>query len=278
MKKIIAAIDFSDASFNALSYAAYLANAFNSTLIVVNAYNDTDAIDEIPVTEIFDSGSDLDKANHNFLVAQMEGVVRKFTVKIKGIVKKGKTIPVINKIANDEKASLIVMGMKGRGKSSSIFGSTTTAMIGKTTLPMIIVPEKTTYQPFENIIIAVDFKESTPASKCKVLNEIIKKYDPFLQILNVQKKNSRLTPETIAGKIRSGLMWDKYNHNFNIIENDDVGDGINQFLKKHPAQLVAMVARRHGLVERIFNKSNTRRMTKQANIPLLIMHAPKEAI
>ncbi|MCO6496189.1 MAG: universal stress protein [Chitinophagaceae bacterium] len=277
MKKIIAAIDFSDASFNALSYAAYLANAFNSTLIVVHAYTDTNAIDDMPVDEIFKSEFDLQKANYNFLVAQMEGVVRKFTVKIKGIVKEGKTIPVLNKIAKEENASLLVLGMKGRGKSSSVFGSTTTSMIGKTTLPMIIVPENASYQPYENIVIAVDFKETKPAYKFKVLNEIIKKYDPFLEVLNVQKKNSKLTPEMIAGKIATGLQWEKYNHSFNIVENDDVGEGINNFLKTHPADLVGMVARKHGLLEGLFTRSNTKKMSKQSSVPLLIMHAPKES-
>lgn len=276
MKKILAAIDFSEASFNALSYAAYLANTFNSTLVVLHAYSNTDAIDNQPVTEIYDSASDLEVANHNYLVAQMEGIIRKYTVKIKGIVKKGKTIPLIKKVAKEEKISLIVMGMKGKGKSGSVFGSTTTEMIGKTELPIIVIPEKAGYQAIQTIAIATDFKDRKPVSRFKVLSEFIKKYDPFLHILNVQKKESKLTPTMIAGKMRSGLIWDKYNHDFNIIENDDVEKGINQFLKSHQVDLLAMVARKHGLLEKVFSKSHTKAMTKQTKVPLLVMHAIKE--
>ncbi len=278
MNNIIAAVDFSEASFNSVSYAAYLANVFNSTLIVVHAYTNTDAIDDVPLMEVFESTQDLEKANHQYLETQMNGLVRKYTVKIKGIVAKGKPEAVIMKVARAEKASLIVMGMKGKGKSNSIFGSTTISMIGKTDLPIIVVPEKAAYKPLQNIIVAIDFKDNKPVSRFKVLNELIKKYDPFLHILNVQKKKSELSPELIASKMRSGLIWDKYNHSFNIIENDDVEEGIHEFLKKHPSDLLAMVAKKHKLLERVFSRSHTRTMTRQTKIPLLVMHPPKEII
>lgn len=276
MNKIVAAVDFSEASFNAVSYAAYLANYFNGTLVVVNAYTNTDAIDDVPLMEVYDSGQDLEEANQKYLETQMNILIRKYTVKIKGIVMKGKPVKVIKQVAKNEKASLIVMGMKGRGKSNSIFGSTTISMISETQLPIIVVPEKASYKPLQNIVVAIDFRDKKPVSRFKVLNELIKKYDPFLQILNVQKKDSELTPEMISGKMRSGLIWDKYNHSFNIIESENVEEGINQFLKKNPADMLAMVAKKHRLLERIFNRSHTRTMMRQTKIPLLVMHPPKE--
>jgi len=275
MNNIIAAVDFSEASFNAVSYAAYLCNAFNSKLIVVHAYSGTEAIDDIPLTEIYDSSGDLEEANQKFLKSQMDALVRKFTIKISGVIKKGKPTNVICQVAQEEGASFIVMGMKGKGKSNSVFGSNTTAMIGKTQLPLIVVPENATYQPIENIAVAIDFKDKVPASKYPVLNQLIKKYDPFLQILNVQKKGSNLSPQFVADKIRSGLMWDKYNHSFNIISDDDVQKGINNFLKKTPVDMLAMVAKKHRLLERVFQKSYTRAMSRQTKIPLLIMHESK---
>lgn len=275
MKNIVAAIDFSDASFNAVSYAAYLANAFNSTLIVVHAYTGTEAIDDIPITDIYESASDMDVANKKYLQEQMNALVKKYTVKIKGIIRKGKAISIVKKVAKEEDASVIIMGMKGRGKSNSIFGSTTIGMIGKTELPIIVVPENAEYQPLQNVAIAIDFADKVPVSKYSVLNDLIKKFDPFLQILNVQKKDSDLSAEMIAGKMRSGLIWNKYNHNFNIIQEEDIEKGINNFLKKNPADMLAMVAKKHRLLERVFKKSYTRAMSRQTKIPLLVMHPPK---
>lgn len=278
MNTFIAAVDFSEASFNAVSYAAYLANFFNGTLVVVHAYTNTDAIDDVPLMEVFESNQDIEQANQEFLETRMNGLIRKYTVKIKGIVSKGNPESVIKKVAKREKASVIVMGMKGKGKSNSIFGSTTVSMIGKTELPIIVVPEKAAYRPLQNIVVAVDFKDKKPVSRYKVLNELIRKYDPFLHILNVQKKKSELTPEMISGKMRSGLIWDKYNHSFNIIESENIEDGINEFLKKHPSDMLAMVAKKHRLLERVFSRSHTRSMTRQTKIPLLVMHPPKETV
>lgn len=272
MKKILAAVDFSEASFNAVSYAAYLANAFNSKLLVVHGYTGTDAIDDEPLVEVFDSAADLETANLNYLNAQMNGLIRKYTVKIEGIVKKGRPVSVIREVAEREDVSLIVMGMKGKGKSNSIFGSTTVDMIGKTDSPLLVVPETAKYQPYQNVVVAVDINDTLPVSRFKVLNDFITKYDPFLEILNVQKRGSELTADVISGKMRSGLMWDKYNHSFNIIESDDVEDGINRFLEKNTSDMLVMVAQKHSILDRIFARSHTRAMTKQVKIPLLVMH------
>lgn len=273
MKKILAAVDFSEASFNAVSYAAYLANAFNSKLLVVHGYTGTDAIDDEPLTEVFESATDLEAANLNYLHAQMNGLIRKYTVKIEGIVQKGKPVSVIREVAEQENVSLIVMGMKGKGQSNSIFGSTTVDMIGKTDSPLLVIPENARYQPPQNIVVAVDINDQQPVSRFEVLNDLITKYDPFLEILNVQKRGSDLTPDVVSGKMRTGLMWDKYNHSFNIVESDNVEEGINRFLEKKTADMLAMVAQKQSVLQRIFVRSHTRAMTKQTRIPLLVMHA-----
>lgn len=276
MKTILVAVDFSEASFNALSYAAYLANAFNSTLVVVHAYTGTEAIDDIPIDEVLKTSEDIEKANLQYLQAQMYGIIRRYTVKIKGIVRKGRPVQVIKKIAKEEQASLIVMGTKGKGKSNSIFGSTTVSMIGKAELPMIVVPEKAKYQPLKNIAVAIDFKDSTPVSDYPILNELIHRYDPFIRILNIQKKGSELSADFVSDKLRSGLIWSKYNHDFHIIENDHVEKGIDSFLKKNPSDLIAMVARKHDLVDRAFGHSHTKSMSKQTQTPLLVLYSSKE--
>lgn len=274
MQTILAAIDFSEASQNALNYAAYLANAFNSRLIVVHAYTGTEGIDNEPVFDLLELPMSLEDANLKYLETQMQGLIRKYTVRISGYVKKGKPVSVIKKISKTEKPSLIVMGMKGRGKSSSFFGSTTVAMIGKTDIPMIVIPEKAIYQPIETLVVAIDLQDKRPVSRFRVLNQLIERYKPVLRILNIQKKGGKLTANLISGKMRSGLIWSKYEHEFYMIESEDVQKGIHDFLRRHPANMIAMMAGKHNLLEKIFSRSQTRTMTRQTKIPLLVMHPP----
>ena len=272
MKNILVPIDFSDASFNAVSYAAFLANAFNAGLTLVHAYTDTSAVDERPGATTYDSVEELESANETFLKKEIEGITRKFTVKSKSIVKKGNPINVINEVVREIHPDIMVMGMKGKGESSSAFGSTTIATIDETSVPLLIIPKNASYQTIENITLTSDFNDEKLLSHFTVLEKLMTKFDPFIQILNIQKKNSEVKAEMIAGKMGADLTWDKFNHSFNIIERDDIEEGINQFLKTHDTDLLVMVARKRNLITAIITPSHTKKMTYQTKIPLLVFH------
>lgn len=272
MKNILVPVDFSNASFNAVSYAAFLANAFNATLTLVHAYTGTSALDESAGAKLFDSQKELEIANEKFLKKEIEGIARKFTVKIKGIVIKGSPENVINEVAEKNHSEMIVMGMKGKGESNSILGSTTISMIDETSIPLLIIPKSALYQTIDSITLASDFKNEKLLSHFTILENLIDKFNPFIQVLNVQKKDSKITAKMIADKMSKDLTWDKYDHTFNIIEIDDIEEGIHKFLRKHPTDLLVMVARKRNFINKFFNPSHTKKMTDQTKIPLLVLH------
>lgn len=272
MKNILVPIDFSDASFNAVSYAAFLANAFDTGLLLVHAYSGTSAIDKEPGTKVYDSNEELEADNEKLLKKEIEKVTEKFTVKIKSLLKKGNAVSIINEVAEENHSDIIVMGMKGKGESNSIFGSTTTSMIDKTSIPLLVIPKNASYQTINSITLASDFNDEKLLTHFSVLEKLMTKFDPFIQVLNVQKKDSKLTAEMIAGKMSSGLMWDKYNHSFNVIEEDNIEEGINKFLKKRPTDLLIMLARKRNFITQFFEASHTKKMIYQTKIPLLILH------
>ncbi len=262
MKNIIVAFDFSDASYNALSYAAFVANAYNAKLLLLHVSGHEKKL----------SSSKIEVDDDKNLKKEIDGIIRKFTVKIKGVVQSGNPIKVINEVAEKNNSSLIVMGMKGKGESHSKFGSTTTAMIAKTKVPLLVVPKNAMYESLETITLTSDFNNEKLLKDFSILEELIEKFNPFIQILNVQKKDSKLSPEKIASKMGEGLEWDKYNHSFNFIAKDDIEEGINKFLKKHKTDLLIMVARKRNFITAIFEPSHTKKMTHQTKIPLLILH------
>lgn len=272
MKNILVPIDFSDASFNAVSYAAYLANAFNARLTLVHAYTDTSAFDKSAGAKVYDSQKELEAANEKFLKKEIEVIARKFTVKINGIVKKGSPVNVINEVAKKNHPETIIMGMKGKGESNSKFGSTTISMIDETSIPLLIIPKTALYQTVDSITLTSDFKNEKLLSHFTILEKLMAKFNPFIQVLNVQKKDSKFTAEVIAGKMSKDLTWDKYNHSFNIIEKDNIEEGINKFLKKHRTDLLVMVARKRNSINKIFEPSHTKKMTCHTKIPLLVLH------
>ncbi|MGN6533521.1 MAG: universal stress protein [Ginsengibacter sp.] len=271
MKNILVPVDFSDASFNAVNYAAFLANAFKVPLTLVHAYKTVSAFDEVPRTKA-PLPKDAESEDEKFLKEEMKGIVKRFTVKIDSIVKKGNAVNIIREVAEKQHPDLIVMGMKGKGESNSRFGSTTTAMINETSVPLLIIPKKATYETIECITVASDFRHEKLLSHFPILQKIMERFVPFIQVLNVQKKNSRLTPKFIADKMSLDLMWERYNHSFDIIEGDDIEEGIDKFLKSHPTDLLVMIARKRNFITKITQPSHSAKMTYQTAIPLLVLH------
>lgn len=272
MKNILVPVDFSEASFNAVSYAAFLANAFGSSLTLVHAYTDTSAFNDGLTTKAYDSLEELEAANEKFLKREISAIARKFTVKINSIVMKGNAIKVIREVAQKERPDMIIMGMKGKGESNSVLGSTTVAMIDETSIPILIIPKSALYQTVDSITLASDFRNEKLLSHFSILEKLIARFNPFIQILNVQKEDSMWAPEVIASKMRKDLPWDKYNHSFNIMEKDNVEEGIFRFLRRHPTDLLVMVARRRNFINTMYEPSHTKKMTGQTKIPLLVLH------
>lgn len=272
MKNILVPIDFSEASVNAISYAVSLANAFNAGLTLVHAYTNTSAFDESSKATVHSSLEELETDNEKFLEKKMEGFSKKFTMEIDRLVKKGTPIKVINEVAQKIKSGLIIMGMKGKGESNSIFGSTTTFIIDKTFIPILVVPFKASFQSIGTVTLASDFKNGKILGNSSILEQFVSKFDPFIQILNVQTHPSGLNSKEIADKMSAGLRWDQHRYSINIIKENDIEEGINKFLIQHPTDLLVMVAKEHSFIEQVVGFSHTKKMTKQTEIPLLVLH------
>jgi hypothetical protein len=56
-----------------------------------------------------------------------------------------------------------------------------------------------------------------------------------------------------------------------MIKDDQVDEGIEDFLEDHPSDLLAMVARKRNLFKKIFKASHTRKMSYETEIPLLLL-------
>ena len=60
-------------------------------------------------------------------------------------------------------------------------------------------------------------------------------------------------------------------HNFEVVENENVEEGINDFISTHPCDILAVMPKHHGFLEGLFHKSMTRSLTMHAHLPLLVL-------
>lgn len=271
MKNIIVPVDFSDASYNAANYAAMMSNIFNTNLLLMHAYMNPSAIDDTPARLLNQPEKEFGEIKEIQLNEYVGILRKKYTTRIGGIVREGATTPAILDVSDSENADLIVMGMKGKNKSKSVFGSNTVLVMRRSSIPVLVIPEKVEFKNIEVITLASDFDAETELSNYSLLKKIALKNKAFIQILNVRKRGEQLSADEMSGKLNTALAFKNLEHKFYTIKDDEVDEGIEDFLEEHPSDLLAMVARKRNLFERVFKASHTRKMSYETEIPLLVL-------
>jgi hypothetical protein len=104
-----------------------------------------------------------------------------------------------------------------------------------------------------------------------LLLDLSEKFNSQIYILNVQKSDYSMSTAEAIGKMKTGVAFSNLNHQFHTINESNVEEGINKFIEKNPTDILAMVAHRHNLFERMFGKVHTKEMSYQTKIPLLVL-------
>jgi nucleotide-binding universal stress UspA family protein len=271
MKKILVAIDFSDAARKAAEYAALLAKVYDADILLIHAFYMPfpvgDAPGYIPL-----SLEEVRQENEAFLQREVEYLAATYHVKVNGYVVMGMAASVLKDTANEYKADLVVMGMKGEGNTGGIFGSTVIASIRKAKHPLLIIPENVQFNPILHITFAADFASNGQTDNYHILEDIAGQFKSDIKVVHIQKSNADMNADEAAGKVRAELIFGKLNHSFHTVDADNVEKGINDFMAENPSDLLVMVAHHHTLFERLFGHIHTNLVAYNAHLPLLVLH------
>lgn len=268
MKRIIATTDFSPNATHAVHYAAEIAKKTGARLHIFHAFHVPVPVSDVPVvTDIESLQKDLD-ANLEKLASDLE---RKYGIISAYKADMGFTVQQLNDYCLNYEADLVVMGMHGHGKLAEVLmGSTATDFIAQTKTPVLVVPENATYKEPKNFGLSTDLKEE-PMQTYEPLKNLAEIFKSKIFILNVVKEKQ------IAGFDQSvtGIQLDHYfesmDHLFFFPESEDVVNGMEQFITRYNIDWLALVPHKHNFVERLFQKSITKKMTFHTHIPVLVL-------
>lgn len=272
MKTILVPTDFSDGAQNALDYAIEMVKHTKAKLILFHAYHipaiPSDAPFVMPVGDMEkDALKALNKIKKNIQIKNEN----KF--KIECATKLGFAIDEINGFIEEKKIDLVIMGVHGAGYlSEKLIGSITTTLIRKAKCPVLAIHEKVKFKNIKKIVLACDYEKINDKSIFNALKQIIKLFKSHLYILNVTPELESITP---TRKIMSGTLLNEsfkdIAHSFKFTENDDIVEGINDFVLKNNIDMIVMIPRKHSLIETIFQERNTKRMAFHTHIPILAL-------
>ena len=113
---------------------------------------------------------------------------------------------------------------------------------------------------------------STKAESLQPLCELAKTFNSFVYILHVMP--AAYTMPTVKEAINGVKLehnMEGIDHSYHYTENEDVVEGIRQFIEKHNIDMMVMLARKHSLFHRMIHQSQTRKMAFHALVPLLTL-------
>ena len=272
MKHIICPIDFSPSSINALHYAAAFCADTGAVLVVIHGYQLSSH--RASAARL---GS-LEKQIGEDAYEQMDELVDALKAEFKDALSilakpiRGDVQTVIQRIAKQFNADLIIIGNKGESDDPEIFmGSITSGLIKNTDIPLMVIPQSSVYQAIHRIAVAVKTPYYFRKSTVRPLTKLIKTFKSHIDLIHI----------VISDYTPPARPSTSFNETFTIqetllLESETVTDGLNKLKLDSKYELLAVIRRQRGFFNRIFNATKTSKQSFNVNIPMLVLQGVKE--
>jgi len=272
MKKILVPTDFSETANKARDYAIQLAQLIEAEIILLNTfhvpYTGASAgtllnIDKIAIEE-----------SEKAMKLQLEYVNSNYAnIKVSTLCRSGLLIDSVTRISENNEVDLIVLGTTGAsGVIENMLGSNASALVDNVTVPMITIPKEGNINFPKHIVAANDLMDSGEENVFNALKELaVETYSTidFLFIVNeedqAQKKIKRLKAADFDSR------FDSEYHPFHFKENENIEEGILEYIENKDFDLLVVVAHQRSFWENLFHKSISKSLVKHAKLPILIL-------
>lgn len=271
MKRILVPTDFSDTAAKARDYAAQLATELDGEVTLLHAW-------QVPYTgagasTLINVDALAQSSTNEMLTQQQKEMQEKFPnlqchlMNLSALA--GNAIKDVCKEGNFD---LIVMGTTGAsGISEKLIGSTTASVIGKIGIPMVTVSNKSEAKLPGRILVATDLSKSGSDGLFEPLKVLGKALNASIDFLNVYKEDEVDLKQQKLMAADFDDAFDMSYHPFHYTKNENIEEGILDFIDGKSVQLLTVVANKHGFWESLFQKSTSKSLVKHANLPILVL-------
>lgn len=275
MKHILFPTDFSDNSEHAYPYALELARLFNADVTLFNSYKLPYSKSNLLVSMTDrmqnDSITSLEKLKQEAL-----NQVEYKNISIHTESRSGGFVSLIPKVAASIESDLIVMGTKGASGLKEMFiGSNTLEVIQTSHCPVLAIPEHAKdaqKRKFDKIAMATDLRKISDPKQLRPLFEIARVCNAPIEFVNIIRPEDQVSDEERAQQVLFlEELAEDVQTSIHFATNEDIIDGLSDYINHKKPDLFAMLSRKHNLFERLFTKSITNKLSFRTEIPLLVM-------
>ncbi|WP_297792823.1 universal stress protein [uncultured Eudoraea sp.] len=275
MKTILYATDYSTNSISAIKLADVFRNKLDAQLHIIHVFD----ISATFISTVSLAYAKLEEAafkdNREKLELFCREHLEKFddddTKPMLHVVENSiESVGIIEK-AEEINADLIVVGMRGRNIVRDLFiGSTATALIEKSPVPVLTVPQKPIPSGIKNIIYATAFEEVDVLAIDKI-SEFAATFDAEIKLIHVSTKNEYAAEDQ--------MLWFKEmlkekvsnkNISFEFRSSEDVFNTLKEFLLEVDVDILVMLEREgNSLIPNLWHFDLVKRMKLEHLVPLL---------
>lgn len=276
MKKILVPTDFSENAFNALKYAVQLFLADECTFYLMHTYTPPVYQSEYLLHSpsqfgLGDTYRNNAKENLKKVQERIEKLFKNSEHHFMAHTAFNTLVGEILETVEKEQIDLIVMGTQGAtGAEEILFGSHTVHVIKKVKCPVIAVPADYTYEKPKEILFPTDYEVDYKKEQINELLDIGLKQNVKINILHVSPGHDLTSGQKINKAVLvQGLKGT--DHVFHDVPDAEIITAINDFQKRRPIHLLAMIRNKHRFFERLFVEPVIKKIAFHVKIPFMVI-------
>ena len=125
-----------------------------------------------------------------------------------------------------------------------------------------------------SILYATDFDDSDFKALRKLMT-LIRPFNMKIYCIHIASDTSNTFDRIKMESLKDHLMkeYGDYNVLCDLIEHDDVLEGLEDYIDEKDIDMIALTTHKRGVFEKLFNPSLAKKMLFHTNIPLLVFHS-----
>ncbi|PRY07272.1 nucleotide-binding universal stress UspA family protein [Pontibacter ummariensis] len=270
MKTLLVPTDFSDNATNAIRYAVALANITSCRLVLVHVM----AI-QVMTTAESTAYTSYDPRVQRYHTDKLKAIAHQlqlenaFKFEVGYVCQYGSFHDVLNELASNMQADLVVMGARGTTNFlDRAFGTTAATYIKEAVCPVLAVPAAASLSELKTIAFAADFSDKNDIFLQQLfqLAESLGAKVCLVQIITkpqVPTVAGNLVPQDIASRFTD--------RNFSVAQEKahSVAAGIKHFVSENKIDILALAIHEKSFLQDLFHRSISKRLALGAHFPLL---------
>jgi len=290
LNRIMVPVDFSDSTPRLCDYAYNLAVKFNADILLFHTYF-ASAIETVPfsdsytynatVVEVLAEVEKNAKTKIDELCENLKARVRNDNidgVEVDARLSGGIASSEIISMTKTYKPDLLVMGSRGETAGTrNLLGSVVSSIVENVDAPMLILSDRGENPDLDDIsevMYATDF-DRADFRAIATLKFIAKPFDMNIHCVHFEKPDNEIQlEEHRMGVLRKYLKRTLGDDTVQceIFKMEDKMKGIESYVQDHDIGMIAIMARKHNLLERLFFGQMSRKLFVKTHMPILIFH------